>query len=454
MTDKLSDWGYNFQIKLVASLFTDRLFLQQISDILDRKFFESEANQFIIGVVMDYFQEFKDAPTMEVFKVKLDELDNDLLVQTIKSHLKDVYLQFEATDLEFIKGKTLDFCKNQALKKAIVESVELLQVGEFDQIKVKIDEAMKAGVEKNLGHDYNDEVEIRYQESSRSPISTGWDVIDDLADGGLGKGELGVMVAPAGIGKSWALINVGANAVKAGLNVIHYTLELNEHYVGMRYDAVFTGIANQDLRYHQDDVKKMVDSLDGSLTIKYYPTKGAGITTLAAHLERCRINDKKPDLIIVDYADLLRGVRGLEKRHELGNIYEDLRGMAGEYQIPIWTASQANRSALQEDVIQADKIAEDYSKIMTADFVISLSRKIEDKVAGTGRWHIIKNRFGPDGITLPSKINASNGKMEIFESNTIQGQETQQQINGSSEFMRKMLAQKFTELNNDKPAGI
>jgi len=125
--------------------------------------------------------------------------------------------------------------------------------------------------------------------------------------------------------------------------------------------------------------------------------------------------------------------------------------MAGEYQIPIWTASQANRSALQEDVIQADKIAEDYSKIMTADFVASLSRKIEDKVAGTGRWHVIKNRFGPDGITLPSKINASNGMIEIFEASTLQGQETQQQINGSSEFMRKMLAQKFTELNEAQP---
>lgn len=451
MTDRLSDWGYNFQIKLISSLFTDRLFLQQISDILERKFFESEANQFIIGVILDYFQEYKDAPTMEVLKVKLNELDNDLLGETIKSHLKDVYKQFEATDLQFIKSKTLDFCKNQALKKAIVESVDLLQVGEFDEIKVKIDNAMKAGVEKDLGHDYNNEVEIRYQESVRNPVTTGWDVIDDLADGGLGKGELGVMVAPAGIGKSWALVNVGANAVKAGLNVVHYTLELNEHYVGMRYDSVFTGIANQDLRYHQDKIAKVVEELPGTLTVKYYPTKGAGINTLSAHLERCRVNDKKPDLIIVDYADLLRGVKGLEKRHELGNIYEDLRGMAGEYQIPVWTASQANRSALQEDVIQADKIAEDYSKIMTADFVASLSRKIEDKVAGTGRWHIIKNRFGPDGITLPSKINASNGKMEIFESNTIQGQETQQQINGSSEFMRKMLAQKFTELNDAKP---
>mgnify|MGYP003673643459 FL=1 len=451
MTDRLSDWGYNFQIKLISSLFTDRLFLQQISDILERKFFESEANQFIIGVILDYFQEYKDAPTMEVLKVKLNELDNNLLGETIKSHLKDVYKQFEATDLEFIKSKTLDFCKNQALKKAIVESVDLLQVGEFDEIKIKIDNAMKAGVEKDLGHDYNNEVEIRYQESARSPVTTGWDVIDDLADGGLGKGELGVMVAPAGIGKSWALVNVGANAVKAGLNVVHYTLELNEHYVGMRYDSVFTGIANQDLRYHQDKIAKVVEELPGTLTVKYYPTKGAGINTLAAHLERCRVNDKKPDLIIVDYADLLRGAKGLEKRHELGNIYEDLRGMAGEYQIPVWTASQANRSALQEDVIQADKIAEDYSKIMTADFVASLSRKIEDKIAGTGRWHIIKNRFGPDGITLPSKINASNGKMEIFESNTIQGQETQQQINGSSEFMRKMLAQKFTELNDSKP---
>jgi len=449
MTDRLSDWGYNFQIKLISSLFTDRLFLQQISDILERKFFESEANQFIIGVILDYFQEYKDAPTMEVLKVKLDELDNDLLGETVKSHLKDVYKQFEATDLEFIKNKTLDFCKNQALKKAIVESVELLQVGEFDEIKVKIDNAMKAGVEKDLGHDYNNEIEIRYQESVRNPVTTGWEVIDDLADGGLGKGELGVMVAPAGIGKSWALVNVGANAVKAGLSVVHYTLELNEHYVGMRYDSVFTGIANQDLRYHQDKIKKVVDELPGSLTVKYYPTKGAGINTLAAHLERCRVNDKKPDLIIVDYADLLRG-QGKEKRHELGNIYEDLRGMAGEYQIPVWTASQANRSALQEDVIQADKIAEDYSKIMTADFVVSLSRKIEDKVAGTGRWHVIKNRFGPDGITLPSKINASNGKMEIFESNTIQGQEAQQQINGSSEFMRKMLAQKFNELQQPK----
>ena len=156
---------------------------------------------------------------------------------------------------------------------------------------------------------------------------------------------------------------------------------------------------------------------------------------------------KKPDLIIVDYADLLRGA-GKEIRLELGNIYEDLRGMAGEYEIPVWTASQANRSALEDDVIGAEKIAESYSKIMTADFVLSLSRKIEDKIAGTGRWHVIKNRFGPDGITFPSKMNMSNGQIDIYEESSVQGRSAQKEIDGGTEAMRKRLAKKYIEVKN------
>ena len=274
-------------------------------------------------------------------------------------------------------------------------------------------------------------------------------MIDDLADGGLGKGELGVMVAPAGIGKSWALVNIGANAVKAGLKVIHYTLELNEHYVGLRYDSVFTGIAAQELKYNIDDVKKRLSSINGNLIVKYYPTMGASVNSISAHIEKCMVQGFKPDLVIVDYADLLRGTgKSRELRHELGNLYEDLRGIAGEHEMPIWTASQANRSALEEDVIGAEKIAESYAKIMTADFVISLSRKIEDKIAGTGRWHVIKNRFGPDGITLPSKMNASNGQIDIYESDSIQGQETQKDMNNHSEYLRKLMANKYKELDS------
>ena len=193
--------------------------------------------------------------------------------------------------------------------------------------------------------DSNIDVDDRFAESTRKTVKTGWNVIDDLMDGGLGPGELGVFVAPAGIGKSWGLVNVAANAVKKSLNVIHYTLELSAPYVGLRFDSVFTGIAAQNLKYHVDEVKDCVEKLTGKLVVKYYPTKSATVNTIKAHLDRCQIQGYKPDVIVVDYADLLRGT-GKEIRHELGNIYEDLRGLAGEYEIPVWTASQANRSAL------------------------------------------------------------------------------------------------------------
>jgi replicative DNA helicase len=451
MSNKLSEYGYSFQIKILTCLFTDKAFLQQIIDILESKFFENDANRFIVDIVKEYFNEYKAPPTKEVLKVKVTEIDNDVLKKTVVEHLKDVYRYIGAEDLDFVKQQTLDFCKNQNLKGAIIQSVELLKDGEYDAIKNLIDTAMKAGSERNIGHEYMDNIDERYEESVRNTITTGWEVIDELADGGLGKGELGVMVAPAGIGKSWALVNVAANAVKAGKTVLHYTLELNEAYVGLRYDSVFTGIAAQNLKYNIDDVKEKLKTIKGNLVVKYYPTKGASVNTISSHIEKCKMQGIKPDLVIVDYADLLRGTgKTSELRIQLGNIYEDLRGLAGEQELPVWTASQANRSALQEDVIQADKIAESYSKIMTADFVVSLSRKIEDKVDGTGRWHVIKNRFGPDGITLPSKMNASNGHIDIFAQSSVQGREVQKQMDNHEETTRKLLKNKFQELNENQ----
>ena len=448
MTDRLSSYGYSFQIKVITALFTDKMFLQQIAYILLPSYFESDANNWIITNILEYNKEYKTTPTLEVMKVKLDSVDHDVLKEQIKSQLKDAWKFTESDDLQFIKQQTIDFCKNQEIKKAILTSVDLLKHGQYEEIKTKIDNALKAGGDKNIGHDYMTSIDARYNESVRFTKETPWEVINELTDGGLGKGELGVFVAPAGIGKSWGLINIGANSIKKGLKVIHYTLELNEAYVGLRYDSVITGIPNQNLKHYQSQVKEELGKINGELIIKYYPTKSVSVLGIRSHIEKCIMQDKKPDVVIVDYADLLKGY-GQEKRHELEGIYEDLRGMAGEYEIPVWTASQANRSALEEDVIDASKIAESYGKVMVADFVISLSRKVQDKLAGTGRWHVIKNRFGPDGITLPSKMNTSNGQIHIYTDTSIQGKETQKQMDKGEEFTRKMLSRKFQEINNN-----
>ena len=448
MTDRLSSYGYAFQIKVITSLLTDKSFLEQISDIMISSYFESDANSWIVDTILEYHKEYKSSPTLEVMKVKLEKVDHDVLKEQIIQHLKDAWKFTESTDLDYIKDQALDFCKNQEIKRAILASVELLKNGDYEGIKAKVDGALKAGADKDIGHDYMTSIEERYTDAVRDVQATPWEVINELTDGGLGRGELGVMVAPAGIGKSWALMNVGADAVKKGKTVLHYTLELNEAYVGLRYDSVITGIANQNLKHYQEDIKEQLSKLNGELIIKHYPTKTISVMGLRSHVEKCIMQGKKPDVFIVDYADLLRG-HGQEKRHELEGIYEDLRGMAGEYEIPVWTASQANRSALEEDIIDASKISESYGKVMVADFVLSLSRKVQDKLSGTGRWHVIKNRFGPDGITLPSKMNTSNGQFHIYAETSVGGKETQKQMDGGNELTRKLLARKYQEISNE-----
>jgi len=446
MTDKLSEYGYGFQVKTIAALFTDRSFLQQIADIIRPDYFESDANSWLLEVTLQHFHEYKMPPSKDVLKVKVTEIDNDILKTAVLEQLKEVFRFMESDDLSFVKDEILKFCKNQEIKRAIMDSVSLLKMGNYDEIKGKIDSAMKAGADTNIGLNYKSNISARYAESSRHTITTGWDVIDDLMDGGLAPGELGVVMAPAGIGKSWMLINIGANALKAGKTVVHYTLELNENYVGQRYDSVLTGINAQTLKNHQDTVEERMRSLTGELIVKHFPTKSVSVLGLKAHLEKTIMMGQTPDLVIVDYGDLLK-INTKKDRHEaLEELYEELRGMAGEYEIPVWTASQAGRSALEEDVIEADKIAGAYGKVMVADFLMSLSRKVEDKMSGTGRGHVIKNRFGPDGITLPSKINTNNGQFQFFEPQTTQGKQTTQVMKTGENIMKKNLAQKFRDL--------
>ena len=447
MSETLTQFGTSFQSKIITSLITDVKFIQTISDILSSSMFDSDSNKWLVKEIKKYYLEYKKQPTLEVLKYKIEEIDNDVLKTGVVEKLRDVWKNVESTDLEFVQSETLNFCKNQTLKSAILESVERLQNKDYDGIKSIIDEAMKAGSSRDLGHDYISSLETRLEESARETVKTPWDIINDVMDGGLGAGELGVIVAPAGIGKSWTLQALGGDALKKGKVVVHYTLELNENYVGLRYDSIFSGVTTANIKYYKDDVKEKIEKLPGKLLIKYFATKAASVQTLGAHLKQIELSGTKPDVVIVDYADILMPTGNFrEKRHAIGNIYEDLRGLAGELEIPIWTASQANRSALEEDVIGADKVAEDYSKVMTADFVMSMSRKVEDKIANTGRFHVIKNRFGIDGMTYPATINTNIGQVQIFEGNSQFGKETQNKMNNSEEFLRKQLKNKYDDM--------
>ena len=444
--NNLKKFGSEFQVKCISGILSDKTFLERLSDIIDPTSFESDAHQWIVKETVSYFLEYKNLPTISVFKVKVDSLENELLKKSVVDQLRNVYQKITDSDLQFVKEQFLEFCKNQKLKNAIIESIDLLKGGKYEQIKHVVDSAMKAGMERNIGHDYMTDVDERMSLMARNTVKTNWTEIDTIMDGGLAAGELGIITACAGSGKSWVLAKLGAETMKQGKNVVHYTLELNQNYVGLRYDACFTGIDFQNVRNNVDAVRKKIAEVPGKLIIKYYPIKTVSAHHLKLHIERVQMLGTKVDMVIVDYADILRpshSEKNSNSYSEAGGIYEELRGIAGELQIPIWTASQSNRAAMDDDIIQANNISDSYRKIMTADFVLSLSRKVTDKVANTARFHVIKNRFGPDGLTFPSRMNAGCGDIQIFSEQSKDGMSVMNEMGNSENVVKKALASKW-----------
>ena len=455
--DTLSKYGQSFQAKVISALLTDVRMMDTLCEIIDKKFFESDANKWIVQEIKDYYDEYKKEPTLDVFKGQVSKLDNPSLKKSVVEQLKTVYTQIGQDDFEYVKNEFTSFCINQNMKNVILQSVDLLKSGNYDRIKDLVDKAMKVGVESDLGMDYLLDFEERFSETGRETVSTGWDCIDDIMDGGIGPGELGVVVAPSGVGKTWALAALGAAAVRAGKTVVHYTLELSQHYVGLRYDTVFTHIPSTDLKEKKDEVFTKLKRLPGKLKVKYFPPKGASSKTIQLHIEKMIAAGNKPDLIIVDYADLLlsHSNKTDSTYAEQGGVYIDLRGMSGELGIPIWTASQTNRSAIDSEVIEADKIADSYAKVMNADFIMSLSRKAKDKLNNTARVHIMKNRFGQDGITFPTKMDTTTGTIEVYAATSSEGIIASKESANGAEMERQMLHKKYVDtMPGAKPAMV
>ena len=445
--DTLVKYGQGYQSKVVAALITDVKFLEQVGEITKPAFFESQANQWIIGEVQHYFDEYKAVPTMEVFKIKVSAIEDKGLKLTVIEQLKNVYLQVGAEDMPYVKKEYLTFCKNQKVKEALFKSVDLLKNGQYEQIIDTMMKASKVGVESDLGLDFIQDFETILENVKRDSCPTGWPVIDELMDGGLGPGELGVVMAPSGIGKSWFLSKIACSAVQQGMNVLHYTLELSESYVGQRYTTILTGIQTSEHKERKDEIIRKIKNTPGRVRIKYYPPQFASAKTLSAHIEKLRASGFNPNLIIIDYADLLKS--GNSNRDglyaELGGIYEELRGLSGEQQIPIWTATQTNRAAIDHEIIGADSVGDSYKKVQTADFIMSVSRKTKDKLSNTGRIHIVKNRFGPDGMTFPAKIDTFHGVMDIFAANSADGVIATKDSKNGENLEKKLLHKKYVE---------
>ena len=451
--NSINQYGHEFQIKVLSSLLTHKEFLTNIHDIISDEYFENPAQKWAIKQILNYYDKYHTTPSLDILKVELQKLDNEVLQISIKEQLKEAYVTSD-NDLQYVQEEFTNFCRNQQLKRALMSSVDLLKGGDFDGIRYLIDNALKAGQDKNLGHEYIKDIEERYRENSRTVLPTPWERINGLLQGGLGNGDFGIIFGNPGGGKSWSLVALGGHAVRLGYNVLHYTLELGEDYVGKRYDAFFTKVPVNKVDSFRDKIEDIIPQLPGQLIIKEFPTGRATVSTIESHISKCSGMGVKPDLVIIDYVDLLSSRRkNRERKDEIDDIYTSTKGLARQLNIPIWSVSQVNRAGAQDKIIEGDKAAGSYDKMMISDFAMSLSRKKEDKVNNTGRFHIMKNRYGMDGLTFSVKADTATGHFEVYDYNDSEDNESLSPQSKSNKFDtdvdtfdKQLLRKKFFEL--------
>ena len=438
-------FGKKFQENMCQLMLEDRPFFDQISEVLKVEFFELKYLQIFTDTLLKYRSKYNTHPNHEVMmailRTELNHCD-DAAASQVRNYFARIMKSEGVAEAEYVKDKSLDFCRKQVLKGAMMQSIKLIKSSSFDEIEKVIQDALKLGTDNNFGHNYHLDALQRFEYANRSPISTGWDRMDEIVKGGLGKSELGVVIAPTGAGKSMVLVHLAAQALREGRTVVYYTLELKDIDVGSRFDSCLSGIPLNDLKLRKDEVLSHIETVDGSLIIKEYPTKSASVQTIKNHIEKLKKRGIYPDVILVDYADLLRPVRhSNEKRHELEETYEGLRALAQVYEIPVWTASQTNRSGLNAEVITMESISEAFNKCFVADFIFSLSRTVQDKQSNKGRMFVAKNRNGPDGLVFPCFVDWSDVTIKVLDrdDNDIEMPSTTDALS--------MLRKKYSELS-------
>ena len=451
---QFAQYNKPFQEKIFQGLLTDLKWAAQMVEVMRPDFFELRYLEYLCDKYFAYFTQYRCFPTqsllISIIKESLSEDGDVILRDQIVSYLIRMRENPSPGDIAYVKEKSLDFCKRQAFKEALEQSVELISSDNFESVISLMKEAVSIGMPNTVGHDFFEDIEARFQKIDRCVCPTGIPELDakDILAGGLGRGEIGVVTANTGVGKSHFLVQMGANAMRHGKNVLHYTFELTEQAVGIRYDSNLCNIPSSDVVDHKKQVTEFYEKNNddlGRLIIKEYPTGAASVTTIRNHIEKLALRNFKPSLILIDYADIMRSTRQYDSlRHELKLIYEELRNLAMELRIPVWTASQANRDSANSDIVGLENMSEAYGKAMVADLVVSLSRKATEKATGLGRIFIAKNRAGKDGILFPIHIDTARSSIKVIEGEASTLAQAQQDEKKEA---KELIKKKWKEIN-------
>ena len=465
--ENLGYLGLDFQLRLVAQLLTDKKFANNIIEIINPNYFDDEYIKVITATIKDAYEQDDTIPDVGSLEFRLlESIKDDIKRTSVISQLRKVK-DANLNDTFYVQQTAMKFCKQQELKKSVKEIQKILDKGDledFPRCEEILKKALEHGDNKDDGINVTDNIEDVLIDDFRNPIPTGIDKLDEVMNGGLAKGELAVILAAFGVGKTTMITKIANTAKNNHKNVLQIFFEDMPKVVQRKHLSCWSGIELNNLQLHKDKLREIVEeknSEEGILKLKKFPSHGTTIPHIKQYIRKLIAQGFRPDVVLIDYIDCIVPSKKYDDVNQgEGSVMREAESLADELDFALWTAIQGNRSSIKSEIVEADQMSGSIKKGMIGHFIVSVAKSLLQKENSTANMAILKSRFGKDGIIF-NDIIFNNGtiQIEIIDDNgaksflgaqkakeTADQERTRRVLEGAQERKREILQKKYDDL--------
>jgi len=412
--------GSTFQIQLLNQIIVDKDFSRSIIDVIENSYFENKYFKIIIQMVKEYYTKYEHTPTFDTLEqITKSELQQELaskIVLDTLTKIKDAPTEGQ----EFVQEKALKFCKQQELQKAITKAQKVIDGGEFenyDTLEALVREALQVGERQDGTEDVFNNLDEVLNEDYRHPIPMGIPGIDRLLKGGLARGEIGVILAPTGVGKSTLLTKISNHAFNLGYNVLQIFFEDNPKIIQRKHITLWTKVHPDELTIKKEEVmakvKEIKDSMENKLILKKLPSDTVTMLQIKGQIRKMIADGVKIDMVLLDYIDCVVPNKNLgDEWKSEGSVMRAFESMCHELDLVGWTATQGNRSSISSEVVTTDQMGGSIKKAQVGHVIISVAKSLQQKEMKLATIAITKSRIGDDGVVFEN-CKFDNGMLDI-----------------------------------------
>jgi replicative DNA helicase len=400
--------GNTFQIQLLNNIVLYKDFATSIVDVIEPKYFDNQYFKLIMQVLKEYYQKYEHTPSYNTLEQLIKSEVSSPMAQKMVLDMLEQVKEAPAEGETFVQEKGLKFCKQQELQKVMSRAQKIIDKGDFesyDHLEEMVREALQVGEVDTGTSEVFANLEEVLEEDFRHPIPMGIPGIDNLLKGGMAKGEIGVILAPTGVGKSTFLTKISNHAFNLGYNVLQIFFEDNPKIIQRKHFTLWTEIAPDLLSMHKDKVINKVQEIrenaPNKLVLKKLPSDTLTMNQIKNQIRKMTAEGTKIDLVVLDYIDCVVPDKNLgDEWKSEGSVMRGFESMCHELSLVGWTATQGNRSSISSEVVTTDQMGGSIKKAQVGHVIISVAKSLQQKEMNLATIAITKSRIGKDGIVF------------------------------------------------------